>query len=57
MIGGIRVEKVQKTKFRKERDQESYSSKKKKHHDKTTYRMVKEEDHELELYQEENRRT
>lgn len=57
MIGGIRVERVQKTKFRKEKDQEQYNLKKKKHHDKTTYRMMKEEDHEVELYQKENRRT
>ena len=57
MIGGIRVERVQKTKFRKEKDQEQYNPKKKKHHDKTTYRMVREEDHDVELYQKENRRT
>lgn len=55
MIGGIRVERVQKTKFRKEKDQENFSSKKKKHHDKSTYRMSKEEDHDVELYQKENR--
>lgn len=58
MIGGIKVERIQKTKFRKERDQENPGFKyKKKHHDKSTYRMMKEDDHDVELYQKENRRT
>ncbi len=58
MIGAIRVERVQKTKFRKERDQEQFNAKKKKHQDKTTYRMMREENHEYgydELYTKTNK--
>lgn len=60
MIGGIKVERVQKTKFRKnsERQDEQAHQQKKKHHDKSYYRLAKEEDDygDLELYTKKNRR-
>lgn len=49
MIVGNRVKKVNKTKFRKNNDQNDYimvSGYKQKHHDRSFYRLVKEEDHE-----------
>ncbi len=49
MIVGNRVKKVNKTKFRKNNDQNDYSvggSYKPKHHDRTFYRLAKEEEYE-----------
>jgi len=60
MIGAIKVERVQKTKFRKnsEKQDEQFQQQKKKHHDKSYYRLAKEEDDygDLELYTKKNRR-
>lgn len=58
MIGGLRIQRAQKTKFRKEKDQEQFSYKKKKHQDKSTYRMIKEENSEYQydtVYSETNK--
>lgn len=41
--GGRKFEKVQKTKFKKNRDFENFKLNKQKHHDKSTYRLNKEE--------------
>jgi len=61
MIGGIKVERIQKTKFRKnsERQDEQFQQQKKKHHDKSYYRLAKEEGDygDLQLYSKKNRRT
>jgi len=61
MFGGIKVERVQKTKFRKnsDRQDEQLHQQKNKHHDKSYYRLAKEEDDygDIELYTKKNRRT
>ena len=47
MIGAIKVEKIEKTKFRKADESLDYNmsgKKKKKHHDKSFYRLAKKED-------------
>jgi hypothetical protein len=41
--GGKKIEKPQRTKFRKNSDHENRNFDKKKHHDKTLYRLAKEE--------------
>lgn len=41
--GGKKYEKTSKTKFKKNKDFESYRINKQKHHDKSTYRLTKEE--------------
>lgn len=41
--GGKKFEKTNKTKFRKNRDFETFKVNKQKHHDKSTYRLSKEE--------------
>lgn len=46
MIGASKIEKVNKTKFKKRDDRSDYAvpnEKKKKHHDKSFYRLMKEE--------------
>jgi hypothetical protein len=59
MIGGIKVERIQKTKFRKHNEQEEKHSfqSKKKHQDKATYRMIREEDDEFDIYTKTNKTT
>jgi hypothetical protein len=47
--GGKKVEKPQKTKFRKNSDHENRNFDKKKHHDKSLYRLAKEEREEYAL--------
>jgi hypothetical protein len=44
--GGKKIQKTQKTKFRKNKDHESLKLDKKKHHDKSFYRLAKEEKQE-----------
>jgi hypothetical protein len=47
MIGGIKIEKSAKTKFRKRDESTDYNTgheKRKKHHDKSFYRLMKEDD-------------
>jgi hypothetical protein len=48
MIGGIKVQKAQRTKFRKNSDRNDYNvgGSKQKHHDRSFYRLAKEEDYE-----------
>ena len=47
MIGGTKVERVYKTKFRKKEDPVSdWKQPKQKHHDKSFYRLAKEESNE-----------
>lgn len=48
MIGGTKVQKAQRTKFRKNSDRNDYNSSgsKQKHHDRSFYRLAKEEDYE-----------
>jgi hypothetical protein len=41
--GGKKIEKTQKTKFRKNQEREGQGSKKQKHHDKSFYRLMREE--------------
>jgi hypothetical protein len=41
--GGQKIQKTQKTKFRKNKDKESIKFEKKKHHDKSFYRLAREE--------------
>jgi len=41
--GGKKIQKTQKTKFRKNQDRENQESKKQKHHDKSFYRLMREE--------------
>ena len=44
MVGsGKKIEKVQKTKFRKNKDVKENLNNKMKHHDKSFYRLIKEE--------------
>jgi hypothetical protein len=47
MLGGKKIQKTVKTKFKKNRDFDSYKqTDKKRHHDKTIYRLVKQEKEE-----------
>ena len=62
MIGGIKVERVAKTKFRKgdeSNDYNNHGNKKKKHHDKSYYRLAREEDedYEFDAYDKKRNRT
>ena len=41
--GGKKIEKVQKTKFRKNKDVKENHNNKMKHHDRSFYRLMKEE--------------
>ena len=41
--GGKKIQKTQKTKFRKNKDHENFNLEKKKHHDKSFYRLAREE--------------
>jgi hypothetical protein len=41
--GGKKIEKVQKTKFRKNKDVKENLNNKMKHHDRSFYRLIKEE--------------
>ena len=43
LTGGKKIQKTQKTKFRKNQDRENQESKKQKHHDKSFYRLMREE--------------
>ena len=44
MVGGSKkIEKVQKTKFRKNKEVKEYLNNKMKHHDRSFYRLLKEE--------------
>jgi hypothetical protein len=47
--GGKKVEKPQRTKFRKNSDHENKNNEKKKHHDKSLYRLAREEREEYAL--------
>jgi len=49
-IGGKKVLKTDKTKFRKNRDKENYNFNKQKHHDKSYYRVLREELQEEKVY-------
>jgi hypothetical protein len=42
-IGGKKIMKTQKTKFRKNKDKETFNGSKQKHHDKSFYRLAKQE--------------
>jgi hypothetical protein len=44
MIGATKIERVNKTKFRKNEDNTDNKVQKKKHHDKSFYRLMKEDE-------------
>jgi len=44
MIGATKIERVNKTKFRKNEDNTDTRGQKKKHHDKSFYRLMKEDE-------------
>lgn len=43
MIGAIKVQRVAKTKFRKNGDESGHPKSKQKHHDRSFYRLMKED--------------
>lgn len=49
--GGKKVQKPQKTKFRRDDDYGMLSKPKKKHHDKSTYRLLRQEKEDVVLIQ------
>jgi hypothetical protein len=44
MIGAMKVERVAKTKFRKNGDESGHQKSKQKHHDRSFYRLMKEDE-------------
>lgn len=52
ITGGKKVQKPQKTKYRKDDDYNMLSKPKKKHHDKRTYRLLKQERDDVVLMQQ-----
>lgn len=46
MLGGKKVYKTVKTKYKKQEDENLYPKNKKKHHDKSTYRMLRQQQKE-----------
>lgn len=44
MIGATKIERVNKTKFRRNEDNTDNKGQKKKHHDKSFYRLMKEDE-------------
>ena len=47
IVGGSKVEKTQKSKFKKNVDKETLKQFRKKHKDKATYRMLKDEEKDV----------
>jgi hypothetical protein len=47
MIGGKKVEKPQKSKFKPNREKDTFKQFRKKHRDKTAYRLSKEEEKDV----------
>ena len=47
IVGGSKIEKTQKSKFKKNVDRETLSQFRKKHKDKATYRMLKDEEKDV----------
>lgn len=47
IYGGKKVEKTNKSKFRKHEESREVFKAKKKHHDKSTYRLMREEEKEI----------
>ena len=43
MLGGNRIQKPVKTKFKRTHEENSNEKQKKRHHDKSTYRLLKQE--------------
>lgn len=43
LAGGSKVQKIQKTKFKKTTDSDNYTKSKPKHHDRSTYRLLRQE--------------
>jgi hypothetical protein len=46
MLGGKKIYKTPKTKFRKNEDENLNTKQKKKHHDKSTYRLLRQQQKE-----------